>query len=288
MKLPPVIAKLCYALLLSSLRHTSSSPVPPKTGFLKESSRYRRTASLIQSIDDLIPGVPLTDLWIQWIYKNNRFPWVPVETELIASGTGAAVIKVSWQGAEKVLRIYRRSLGKSRSGLLGVIAHYKSNYETLLSWYGNSHNLVLPMCFLALQGPSLVGPVAASLQPFIHGERYDLFEDFSDSGLLALLKENDRLREQFLYFAEQTLRQWQERKMCIDFLGRQNIMLVDDRGRYSLRILDCGIFRLDHSESKHNRHKAQVERRLDRLAFLYKRAMANTTGTNGSFVPAIQ
>lgn len=239
---------------------------------------------MVQFVDDLIPRLKFTDLSSHWIYKNNRFPWVSVETELIASGTGAAVFRVSWQGAEKVLRIYRRSLGKPLGGLLRVAAYYKSNYEMLLSWYGSPPGLVLPMDFLILQGPSLVGPVAASLQPYIHGQTYDLFEDFSDNELLALLAKNDRLREQFLCFAGQTLLQWHEHKMCFDFLGKENIMLVDQGSKYSLCISDCGIFRFDDSNSKYVRIKPRFEQRIDRLAFLYKKA--STRVTHASPVPA--
>lgn len=235
---------------------------------------------MIHLVDSLIPGI--ADKSSSLIYRNSRFPWTPVETELIASGAGTAVFRMSWQGAEKVLRIYRRSLGKSTSGLLRVAAYYKSNYETMLSWYGISSGLVLPMDFLVLQGPPLVGPVAASLQPYIHGQKYDLFEDFSDHALLTLLKEDDRLREQFLCFARQTLLQWQEQKMCFDFLGRQNIMLVDEGGEYSMRISDCGIFKFHYLDGKYTRVKTQVERRIDRLAFLYKWAKVITPGAHSS------
>ena len=51
--------------------------------------------------------------------------------------------------------------------------HYKTNYELVLSWYGN---LVFPMEFLVLQGLPLIGPVAVSLQPYVDGQVQDLFE----------------------------------------------------------------------------------------------------------------
>ena len=283
---PRLISKLFYGLLLASLRQQSSSPTSLKAILFQKRSGYRRTVSVVQFVDDLIPWFKFTDLSSQWISKNNRFPWVSVETELIASGTGAAVFRVSWRGAEKVLRIYRRSLGKPLGGLLQVAAYYKSNYEMLLSWYGSSAGLVLPMDFLVLQGPSLVGPVTASLQPYIHGQKYDLFEDFSDNELLALLAKNDPLRQQFLCFAGQTLLQWHDHKMCFDFLGRDNIMLVDQSGKYSLCISDCGIFKFDDLNSKYVRIKPRFEQRIDRLAFLYKKAKASSPGAHTSPVPA--
>jgi hypothetical protein len=281
--LPPLISKIVYAVLLSSLLPKPSSS-QLKASLFKDRSSYRRTASMVHLVESLVPGFANSSS--SWIYRNSRFPWVPVETELIASGAGTAVFKVSWQGAEKVLRIYRRSLGKPRSGLLRVAAYYKNNYETMLSWYGSSPGLVLPIDFMVLEGPPLVGPVAASLQPYIRGQKCDLFEDFQDEELLALLKENDHLREQFFCFAEQTLLQWQEQKMCFDFLGRQNIMVVREGGKYNLRISDCGIFKLADLDRKYARIKTRVERRIDRLAFLCRRAKAITPGAHESPVLA--
>jgi hypothetical protein len=110
----------------------------------------------------------------------------------------------------------------------------------VLSWYSGSLNLILPMDFLVLSGLPFAGPVAASLQPYIRGQKQDLFEDFSDDELLGLLETNDRVREQFIFFAKQTIRQWDEGKMCFDFLGRENLILVNQGGNYRLRLVDVG------------------------------------------------
>jgi hypothetical protein len=207
------------------------------------------------------------------MYKNNRFPWKPVDTELIAYGSGAAVFEVNWRNSKKALRIYRKSLGKPLSGLIGIAGHYKRNYETLLSWYGGSPGLVLPMDFLVYSGLPFAIPVAASLQPYVHGQKQDLFEDLSEDELLGLLETNDRLREQFIFFARQTLRQWEEQKICFDFVGRENLMLVNQEGDYNLRIVDVGFFELDAIAKKRPDKVAKLEQRMERLVSLYELAM---------------
>jgi len=206
------------------------------------------------------------------MYQNGRFPWAPVGIDLIAFGSGAAVFKLGWKDGDKVLRIYRKSLGKPAGGLIEMAEYYKRNYETVLSWYGEIPDLVLPMDFLVFPGLPLIGPVAASLQPYIHGPRQDLFEDFSDEELLQVLSANEDVREQFLSFVEQTTRQWDERKMCYDFIGRENLMLVREGGTYRLHIVDVGIFKFDTPVNNAAEKIALIDQRIKRLTSLYRRA----------------
>lgn len=226
---------------------------------------------MVNLVDRVFPG--FAGRLSRWMYEKNGFPWSPVDTELIAFGTGAAVFKLDWKSGCKVLRIYRRSLGKPVHGLVEIAGYYKKNYERVLSWYGDAGDLVLPMDFLVLPGLPFIGPVAASLQPYIQGQKQDFFEDFSDDELLGLFRENGHIRKQFLTFAEQTIRQWDGGKMCYDFLGRENIMLVKQGQEYRMHIVDVGIFKFDAPAATYSVEKlGQIDRRIQRLANLYDRA----------------
>jgi hypothetical protein len=204
--------------------------------------------------------------------KNNHFPWEPGNIQLIAFGTGAAVFRLDWKSGAKVLRLYRKSLGKSTSGLLGMAEYYRKNYETVLAWYGGPLDLVLPMEFMVLQGLPLVGPIAASLQPYIQADKRDILEDFSDADFVKLMEANPFLRDQFLFFVEQTMCQWEQGKICYDFVGRENLMLVKEDGSYRLRIVDVGVFKFDLPEFNHPSKVAQIEQKLQRLKRLYQLA----------------
>lgn len=217
-------------------------------------------------VDKIIPGI--VSRFSRWMFRNNRYPWAPVDTELIAFGSGAAVFKVGWKRGPEVLRIYRKSLGKSAAGLLAMAEYYKKNYDTVLDWYGGSLDLVMPMEFLVLQGLPLVGPVAASLQPYVQAEKRDLFDDFSDDEFISLLKANPFVRDQFIFFAEQTMCQWRERKLCYDFVGRENIVLVKQGESYRLKILDVGIFKFEIPEHNLPEKVAQIQQRIERLMYL--------------------
>jgi hypothetical protein len=206
------------------------------------------------------------------MFRNNRFPWKPMNIQLIAFGSGAAVFKLDWKSGTKALRLYRRSLGNSVSGLLRTAEYYKKNYATVLDWYGGSLGLVLPMEFLVLQGLPLIGPVAASLQPYVQAEKSDLFEDFSDADFVKLLQANPLVRDQFVFFAEQTMRQWDEGKICYDFVGRENLVLVKDAGKYRLKIVDVGFFKFDLPEFNRPGKIAQIEKKIQRLKYLYQLA----------------
>lgn len=270
LQLRPVISKIIYAVLLSSLQPSPQSPVPRQLFRRSERSRFNRAVSIIHMIDRVIPGV--SQRLSRRLYLDSRFPWRPVSTELIARGSGAAVFKLNWSHGPKVVRIYRRSLGRSLDGLLKVAAYYQSRYRMLSQWYGGPLELIPEMEFLVLQGPYLVGPVAASLQPYIQGQKRDLFQDFTDDELLKLLKENHFVREQFLFFAKQTLCQWEERKMCLDFLGMQNVMIVNRGGKYRLCLPDLGIFEFETLAKKYPKKISQLEKRIHRLTRLYESA----------------
>ena len=264
MYLRPFVSKVFYAVLLAPLRPKQSAFVLLRSALFQKGSYRARALSMVNFLDSMMSGI--ASKLSHWMYRNNRFPWAPVDSELIAFGTGAAVFKLNWKSGDKVLRIYRKSLGKPSFGLLEMAEHYKTNYETVLSWYGN---LVLPMEFLVLQGLPLIGPIAASLQPHIHGQIQDLFEDFSDDELLRLFEENDHVREQFIVFAKQTIRQVGERKRCYDFLGRENLMLVKQEGNYRLCIADVGIFEFNILSSQ---KVAQIDHRMNKLDSLYELA----------------
>jgi hypothetical protein len=265
-----LVSKVFYAVMLSPLQAKQSALLWPRYAPPRKSAGYERIMSTVNFLDKVIPGI--ASRLSHWMFSNNYFPWMLVDTQLIAFGSAAAVFKLNWKSGVKVLRIYRRSLGKPPPEMLEIAEYYRNNYKTVLHWYGGPLDLVLPMEFLVLQGLPLVGPVAASLQPYVQAEKKDIFEDFADADFVNLMEANRFLRDQFLFFAEQTMRQWEARKICYDFLGRENLALVKQGGSYRLKIMDVGIFKFDHPEHNHPRKVAQIEQYVQRLTRLYQLA----------------
>lgn len=266
---PSFVSKLFYTVLLSPLQSRQSVSQQLKTIRSPNISNYERMIITANLADRLIPR---SVSWIaKWMLKNPRFPWQPVNVALLAFGSGAAVLKLSLRdGRDEVLRMYGRSLGKSRQQLVEVASYYKKNYELIVNWYGNIPGLVLPMDFMILDGFPLIGPVATSFQQYVDGQKFDLFEDFSDQELLSLFASSNFLREQFVLFANQTIQQWSGQKMCYDFLGRENVMLVKNSGNYQLNIVDVGIFKFDNPEHNTPDKVARIKERIARLRELLK------------------
>ena len=263
-------SKVFYAVMISPLQPKQSAFGQLKSALSFKSPSFARTMSTVNLVNRIVPG--MTSRLSDWMFRNNHFPWETINIQLIAFGTGAAVFKLDWKSGAKVLRLYRKSLGNPASGLLRMAEYYKKNYETVLAWYGGSMDLVLPMEFLVLQGLPLIGPVAASLQPYIRAEKSDILEDFSDNDFVKLMEANPFLRAQFLFFAEQTVCQWDEGKICYDFLGRENLMLVKQDGQYRLKIVDVGFFKFDLPEFNLPGKVGQIKQKLQRLKHLYQLA----------------
>ncbi len=267
---PSFISKLFYTVLLSPLWPRQPLFEQCQSVLSRKISNYERMIIVSNLVDRLIPR-SVSSL-SRWIFNHRSFPWQPVNTELLAFGSGAAVLKLGLQDGYKVLRMYSRSLGKPYSGLVAAAEYYKRNYELIVAWYGNIPGLVLPMDFVILDGFSLIGPIAASFQPYVNGQKFDLFEDFSDGDLLHLFESSNFLREQFVLFANQTIKQWNGQKMCYDFLGRENVMLVEQAGNYQLNIVDVGIFKFDNPEHNTPDKVARIKERIKRLTALCQQA----------------
>jgi hypothetical protein len=270
LQIQALFSKVFYAVMISSLQPKQSAFVQLKSALSYKSPSYARTMSTVKLVERIIPGI--ASRLSHWMFNHNHFPWKSVNIRLIAFGSGAAVFRLDRKSGTEALRIYRKSLGKPASGLLGTAEYYKKNYETVLAWYGGSLDLVLPMEFLVLQGLPLIGPIAASLQSFIQAEKYDIFDDFSDIDFVKLMETNPFMRDQFLFFVEQTLCQWDEGKICYDFVGRENLMLVKEEGSYRLKIVDVGFFKFDLPEFNHPAKIAQIEQKIQRLKHLYQLA----------------
>jgi hypothetical protein len=232
-------------------------------------SNYKRVASLVNLGDRLIPGIANT--LSLWFSQRNRFPWSSVDLDLIGFGAGAVVYKLDYGSGSKALRIYRNSIGGGVRDSLETVNFYKDCYETVLSWYEGAWDLVLPMQFLILHGPPLAGPVAASLQTYVDGHKKDFFDDFSDDELLTLMAKDVQLRDQFDFFATQTVLLCDKRGLCFDFFGRENLLLSNRQGINRLYIVDTGIFDFKKTKQKSTKNISQIEKRIHRLKSLHTR-----------------
>lgn len=234
-------------------------------------ANYDRVAAIAHLIDRLVPGAMTA--FIRLLIRDSKFPFRDVSLVPLGYGSGSTVFRLPGRDCDHVLKIYRRSLGKRSRPLMALTAEFKEKYDTVSAWYNGAVQLVPPAQFLILHGPILAGPAAAVLQPYIEGEIKDLFCDFSDAQLLAMMADDPDFRRQFLFFAQQTVRIWAEQGMCLDMLGYGNVAMIENETGTGCRLLiiDNGIFRLEEIRKKSPRAFARLEQYLSRLRSLLVR-----------------
>jgi hypothetical protein len=191
--------------------------------------------------------------------------------ELLGFGGGASVFRCDTPAGARVLKIFRRSLGRPLPEQRAVAAHYADRYRTVARWYADVPGLVLPTAFLVLPGPFLGRPVAAAVQPLIEGIRLCFFADLDDAAALVRLRADRTLAAHFEVFTARTLEAYAKEGRCLDLVGRENLMLVEVAGRSRLAVADCGILEVARLEVEAPERARQLAERVARLESLLAR-----------------
>jgi hypothetical protein len=197
---------------------------------------------------------------------------LPLQTpgvSLLNFGSGTTVFLVQCPGAgpggeTKVLKVYRKSLGRPHDALMQQVRDRRAVYERVAQWY-RSCSVVLPTHFMVLHGPLFSRPAAACIQPYVHGRKIDVFLDVSKERLVRLLREHAALRAEFRRFTDHTLRAAESEGACVDLVGRNNLVLTRAEGRLRLLLLDHGVYDF---ERKAIRAPSTLARIRTRLAYL--------------------
>lgn len=155
---------------------------------------------------------------------------------------------------------------------------FRDRYEMVARWYADS-SLVVPTSFVILRGPLLGLPAVACLQPRIAGELADFFAHHSDRQLVNLLRLHPALQAQFCNFVTRTLSVAREQSMCVDLVGRDNLLLVATRDGMRLQLIDFGVFNLHRLQMNAPALYSEAGERLARLARLHAHLVAPTGET---------
>jgi thymidylate kinase len=247
--------------------HPIEGTSPPSSRM--RSSAFELVRRVVGTAEAVVPGT------IRWIRASLiHATHLPCKggVELIGFGSGSTVFLLKnaelqpTPSPEQVLKIYRRSLGRSLPALLDLAEEFRTKYRTICQWYEEG-SFVHPTHFAVLHAPMLDQPSVACFQPYIAGGMTDFLER-KDEELLSLLASHDRLRDQFSAFAECTLRTLEHERRCVDLLGHGNLALVHSGGEYRLCLLDFGIFDLATVERNAPRVAARVTRQMERIRSL--------------------
>lgn len=231
-------------------------------------SNRERTAHLINLIDAFVPG--LATVASRHLYRTHALPFADQHPQLIAYGKGSTVFRLNAGGEDRVLKIYRRSLGKHGRELFDVLNSYRQKYNMVCEWYNGPFEMVIPSSFLIVNGPVLNQPVAASVQPYVGRAKRDLLYDFTDAELVSMMREDDHLRDQFIYFASRTIHAYTHYRVVLDLLGYENVVLIENDGQTNLLVLDPGVLSLDQLRTKRPVKIPAIREVMERLQGLLK------------------
>jgi len=213
------------------------------------SSNYKRISSLVNLFDRLRPG--LAESAAHRLMQVNHFPLAGYQMTLLAYGSGATVFLLEKGQDKRVLKVFRRSLGKSARRAWEVAREFQEKHQSLVRWFNEpgegdpTDPVVLPSQFLVLHSPLMGVTAGAILQPYLPGKKCDLFLDYSIQEILQICEVNQQLRRQLLDFSAQLFKVLAETGRCFDLVGRENLMLVETNGELRLKIADNGIFNVE-------------------------------------------
>jgi hypothetical protein len=216
---------------------------------------FDKVPSAINLADRFIPGV--AERLSQSLYRSAQLPFAQSHMYLLSYGLGATVFFLHTPAGDKVLKIFRRSLGTGAKRGFKILNEYKTKYEMIASWYRCDPQIVPDAQFLMLNGPVLEHPVGAVLQTYVPGEQRDLFTDFSSQELVELIRSDVSLRKQFCLFASRTLALFDEDRVLIDLVGSKNVALVQHNNTWRLKLMDGGV--LDLRAIRQNRAALYAE-----------------------------
>jgi hypothetical protein len=258
-----IVLKALDALMTAPLRARRSLRSDCQRMLDPRCPNYERTACLAGLVDRIIPG--FSARLSQTLIRPARLPLVATQVELLGFGSGATVLLLNTPVGPRVLKIYRRSLGRSPKSLLELAKAFRRKHQIISRWYNREFDLVLPTDFLVLHGPLLSFPAVAALQPYIPETKKDLFRDFDPPELLEVLRSDPQLGRQFAFFARQAIQLHAQLGLAPDFLGRGNVAVVMAGSSQNLRIMDYGIFDLQLIRKQSPATASQIEDCFQRL-----------------------
>jgi hypothetical protein len=249
------------AVLTASLRPRGGPGQLAWSVIRPRSSITNRISSMVNLLDYLSPG--LATRWGGALVRDRNFPLHGYQARLMAYGSGATVFLLENGQDQKVLKVFRRSLGRPAPDVWEVARQFQVKHDTLTRWFNDPFEIVVPSHFLVLHSPLMGAAAAAVLQPYIAGTRHDIFRDYTKAEAVQLLQSDPLLKAQWIDFSTRFLKSMEETDTCFDIVGRENLMLLEHDNRLCFKIVDNGLFDLAAIQAKspaiYGRYQAHVE-----------------------------
>lgn len=235
----------------------------------KESSNYRRVASFFNLLDSVRPG--LAEQSSNRLYRLDHFPITGYTVSLLGFGSGATAFLLENDRERKVLKVFRRTLGKPARDVMKITSEYRDKYNKNAGWFNGSFDVVIPSSYMLLHGPLMGAAAGAVIQPYIEGKILDLFQDFSDDEVVRMGRSDANFRLQLLDFSQRLLASYHEDGQCFDLVGRENLMVVENSEGLWLKIADNGVFDVPYIREQLPAVYLDLKEDIERLREISKR-----------------
>ena len=231
-----ILYRTLDAAFTASLRHRASVLSQLGSMVSPRSSNYDRVAAFVHLLDRAIPGMQRRVY--DSLYRPQSLPFGATDSRLIGFGSGATVFLLLGGSRRVVLKIYRRTIGRSRENLVKLAGEYREKLERVALVYGD---LVLPARYLIVHGPILRRPAVAAVQDFLESPLLDFFA-LGTARLASMAKADPEFRQQCIHFATRTLDALEREGTCADLIGEGNVVVVERAEKKELRLIDYGFF----------------------------------------------
>ncbi len=230
--------------------------------------RYRRVQRAALTLSRGVPGG--YERIHRVLVRASRLPIEgSSEVRLIGYGSGVTVFllpgsTVDGTDIRRVVKVYRRTLGRRLEALLADARHRRATYRRVAGWYDGCSPL-LPTQFLVGHGPLLALPGLLCVQPYVEPPHRDVFTGLSVGDLAALAGRFPRLGRQLVSFAERTSRAVAREGASVDLIGRDNLIVAGPEADPRLILLEHGVHDLTREEPRASAIAAETRRRLAHL-----------------------
>jgi len=246
----------------AALDAAATSEIAARVGY-QCCSRYARTQRLVSAVVRWVPGGrrALRRLLI----ASSRLPFRTRGVRIIGCGTAVTVFLLTGATGEGrlVLKVCRDTLGRRLDVLLADVGRRRATHRRVAGWY-DEFTPLLPTSFVIAHCPLRSLPAVACVQHYAGDPRRDLFEEMDERDLVNLASTVPRLGRQLVSFAACTAKAVEREGLCVDLLGRDNLVVVGGLTDARLVLVDHGLHDLRGAGAK----PAIVEKTASRLAYL--------------------
>lgn len=239
--------------------------------FSPDTGKFARVQSLFSVIRSMVPDVVFEKLTGEnYKYQSDILPIDPeqyvFDEARIGGGGECNVYKLYSLDPLRPSLVIKidQFITRSTDKLLNRAKEVRNEYEEKKEWYRELPELIPDEYHFIGKSPRGGKKALFTIQEFLGnaGEMRDIFRGISKENLVEVLRNDQKLQEDFRKFVGITLQHAEEKDETIDTLGDKNLALIQKEDRVSLVFLDPHVIKRPTENTK---ERARIQADLDYL-----------------------